>query len=183
MREFPVEERKMKKEEKVQVIDEVAELVSKATGMYFTDFSGLTVGQATELRCELRNAGLVYRVAKNTLIKKALERVTGYDKVYDKLVGPTGVVFAYEDSVAPAKIIEKFIGKHQKLSLKAAVLEKQVYDGSKLKELAKLPSKKEVMASILGSVQAPLAGVPNVVNAVLRDLVSVVDELGKKKAA
>ncbi len=173
----------MKKSEKEQVITEVAETVSRSTAMYFTDFSGLTVEQATDLRRELRKAGIEYRVVKNTLIKKALEQATGYDKVYDKLVGPTGIAFAFEDAVVPAKVINKFIEKNQKLSLKIAVLDKQVYDGSKLKELSQLPSKKEVMASILGSIQSPLAGVPSVVNAVLRDLVSVVSEIEKKKAA
>lgn len=173
----------MKKEKKTEVVAEVAETVSHSTAMYFTDFSGLTVEQATELRRELRKSGIEYRVVKNTLIKKALEQVTGYDKVYDKLVGPTGIAFAFEDAVVPAKVIDKFVQKHQKLSLKAAVLEKQVYDGSKLKDLAKLPSKTEVMASILGSIQSPLAAVPTVLNAVMRDLVSVIGEIEKKKAA
>lgn len=173
----------MKKSEKEQVITEVTETVSRSTAMYFTDFSGLTVEQATDLRRELRKAGIEYRVVKNTLIKKALEQATGYDKVYDKLVGPTGIAFAFEDAVVPAKVINKFIEKNQKLSLKVAVLDKQVYDGSKLKELAQLPSKKELMAAILGSIQSPLAGVPTVINAVLRDLVSVVSEIEKKKAA
>ncbi len=173
----------MNKSEKQQVITEVAETVSRSSAMYFTDFSGLTVEQATDLRRELRKAGVEYRVVKNTLIKKALEQVTGYDKVYNKLVGPTGVAFAFDDAVVPAKVIDKFIEKHHKLSLKAAVLEKQVYDGAKLKEIARLPSKKELMASILGSIQSPLAGVPTVINAVMRELVSVIDEVGKKKAA
>lgn len=173
----------MKKEKKTEVVAEVAETVSRSSAMYFTDFSGLTVEQATDLRRELRKSGIEYRVVKNTLIKKALEQVTGYDKVYDKLAGPTGVAFAFEDVVAPAKVIDKFIEKNHKLSLKAAVLEKQVYDGTKLKELAKLPSKKEMMASILGSIQSPLAGVPSVINALMRDLVSVVDAIEKKKAA
>jgi large subunit ribosomal protein L10 len=173
----------MKKEQKAQVVDQVAEKASRSTAMYFTDFSGLTVEQATELRRELRNAGIEYEVAKNTLIKKALERVTGYDKVYDKLVGPTGVAFSFDDVVAPARVIDKFADKHQKLALKIAVLEKQIYDGKKLKEIAKLPSKKDMMASVLGSIQSPLAGVPTVINAVMRELVSVIDEVGKQKAA
>jgi large subunit ribosomal protein L10 len=151
--------------------------------MFFTDFSGLTVEQATELRREFRKSGVQYRVAKNTLIRKALENVTGYDKVYDKLAGPTGVVFAFEDAVAPAKIIKKFSDKHGKLHLKVCVIEKQVYDGARLDELAKLPTRKDLMASILGIIQLPLAGVPTVLNAVMRDLVSVIDEVGKKKAA
>jgi large subunit ribosomal protein L10 len=173
----------MKRSEKEEIVSGVAEVVGRARGMFFTDFTGLTVEQATELRREFRKSGVDYKVVKNTLIRKALESVTGYDKVYDKLVGPTGVAFAFDDPVVPAKIIQKFGEKHKKLSLKVCVLEKEVYDGGRLDELAKLPSRKEIMASILGSVQAPLAGVPTVLHAVLRDLVSVVGEIEKKKAA
>jgi large subunit ribosomal protein L10 len=173
----------MERQQKEQIVAEVVETVRKARGMFFTDFSGLTVGQVTELRREFFKAGIDYRVAKNTLIKKALEQVTGYDKVFDHLAGPTAVAFAYDDPVAPAKIIQKFAEKHNKLSLKVCVLEQQVYDGSKLKELASLPTRKEMMASILGSIQSPLAGVPTVINAVMRDLVSVIGEIEKKKAA
>ena len=173
----------MKRSEKEQIVAEVAEVVGRASGMFFTDFSGLTVEQATELRREFRKSGVQYRVAKNTLIRKALENVTGYDKVYDKLAGPTGVAFAFDDAVAPAKIIKKFSDKHGKLGLKVCVIEKQVYDGARLDELAKLPTRKDLMSGILGIIQSPLAGVPTVLNAVMRELVSVIDEVGKKKAA
>ena len=173
----------MKREEKEQIVAEVADTVRRAHGLFFTDFAGLTVGQATELRREFFKAGVSYRVVKNTLIQKALEQETGYDAVFGRLAGPTGVAFAFEDPVAPAKIIQKFSEKHGKLSLKVCVLERQVYEGTKLKELAALPSRKEMMAAILGCVQSPLAGVPTVVAAVMRDLVNVIDAIEKKKAA
>ncbi len=173
----------MERSQKEQIVAEVAEIAGRAQGMFFTDFTGLTVGQATELRREFRKSGIEYRVVKNTLIRKALERVSGYDRVFTGLTGPTGVAFAFDDPVAPAKIIQKFTEKHKKLSLKVCVVEHQVYEGSKLDELAKMPTRQEMMASILGSIQSPLAGVPNTLHAVLRDLVSVIDELGKKKAA
>jgi len=173
----------MKREEKEQIVAEVSETARKAHGMFFTDFTGLTVEQATELRREFHKSGVDYRVVKNTLIQKALEQVTGYDGVFDALAGPTGVAFAYEDPVVPARIIQKFAEKHSRLSLKVCVLERQVFEGSRLAELAKLPSRKEIMASILGCVQSPLAGVPTVINALMRDIASVVDEIGKKKAA
>ncbi len=173
----------MKREEKNQIVADVAKVAGRARGMFFTDFTGLTVEEATELRREFRKSGIDYRVVKNTLIQKALENVTGYDTIYPKLVGPTGVAFAFDDPVAPAKIIRKFSEKHNKLSLKVCVLEREVYDGSKLDELARLPGRKEMMAGILGSIQAPLAGVPSVIQAVVRDLVSVIGEIEKKKAA
>ena len=173
----------MKREEKEQIAGEVATEVARARGLFFTDFSGLTVAEATELRREFHKSGIHYRVIKNTLIQKALESVTGYDRVYPKLVGPTGVAFAYDDPVGPAKIIRKFSEKHNKLALKVCVLEKEVFDGSKLDDLAKLPTRKEMIAGILGSIQAPMAGVPSVIHAVLRDLVSVIGQIEKKKAA
>lgn len=173
----------MKRTEKEEIIAEVAEIAGRAHGMFFTDFSGLTVEQATELRRDLRKSGIDYKVVKNTLIRKALEKIGGYDRVFDYLAGPTGVAFSYDDPAAPAKVIQKFSEKHKKLSLKVCVIEREVYDGSKLEEIARIPSRPELVAGILGSIQAPLAGVPSVVNAVIRELVSVIDEIGKKKAA
>jgi len=173
----------MKRSEKDAIIEEMVQRVSAAQAMYFADFTGLTVADETELRREFRKAGVEYTVVKNTLIRKALERIPGYDKVHPHLVGPTGVAFCNEDLSAPAKIIKKFKEKTGKLSLKAAVLEKQVYDGSAIEQLALIPSRKELMASVLGSIQAPLQGVVNVVNAVARDLVSIIDQIGEKKKA
>jgi large subunit ribosomal protein L10 len=173
----------MKRSEKEQIVAEVSEVLQKANGMYLTDFTGLTVEQVTELRREFRKSGVQYKVAKNTLIRRALEGLAGAEELSDKLVGPTGVAVSFTDPVAPAKIIKKFAEKHSRLGLKAAVIERRVYDGSRLDELSKLPTKAETLASILGSIQSPLAAVPVVLNAVIRDLVSVIGEIEKKKAA
>lgn len=173
----------MERKEKEQIVADVVGLIAGTSGMFFTDFSGLTVDQMTDLRREFRKAGVQYRVAKNTLIRKALEQVGGYDGLRDRLVGPTGVAFAYDDPVAPARIIQKFAEKNSKLSLKVCVIEQQVYDGSALADIARMPTRKDMMAAIVGSIQSPLAGVPTVINALMRDLVSVVGEIEKKKAA
>src|SRR5512135_728173 len=122
----------MERSQKEQIVADVAKIAGRARGMFFTDFTGLTVGQATELRREFRKSGIEYRVVKNTLIRKALEQISGYDRVYPSLAGPTGVAFAFDDPVAPAKIIQKFSEKHKKLSLKVCVVEHQVYEGAKL---------------------------------------------------
>ncbi|OGU32642.1 MAG: 50S ribosomal protein L10 [Ignavibacteria bacterium GWA2_55_11] len=173
----------MKRSEKDAIIDEVAERISAAQALYFADFSGVTVAEESELRREFRKAGVGYTVAKNTLIRKALERVTGYDKVYDTLVGPTGIAFCGDDVAAPAKIIKKFFDKTGKFRLKAAVLEKQVYDGSKIATLAQIPSRKELIAGILGTLQSPASGIVGAINALARDLVSIVGQIADKKKA
>jgi len=173
----------MKRSEKEQIIASVKEKVERAQGMYFADFTGVTVEQVNELRREFRKSKIDYQVVKNTLARKALESVTGFDKVYDKLVGHTAIAFGYDDPVAPAKIIKKFRDKHNKLTLKACVIEKQVFDGSQLDEIARMASRPELIAGILGTLQAPVAGVVGTINAVLANLVYAVDAIEKKKAA
>ncbi len=173
----------MNRTEKEQIITAIAEKVSRAKGLFLTDFTGVTVEQATELRREFRKVNVDYRVVKNTLARKALEQVTGYDSVYDRLVGPTGLAISYDDPAAPAKVIKKFRDKTEKLQLKAAVLEGAVFDGKRLAELAALPSRAEMVASILGSLTAPTSGLVGAIGAVMRDLVNVIDQIEKKKAA
>jgi large subunit ribosomal protein L10 len=173
----------MKRSEKEAIVAEVADKASRAVAMYFADFSRMTVEEETDLRREFRKAGVEYTVAKNTLLRRALEQASGYDGVLGKLVGPTGIAFAYNDVTAPARIIKKFTDKTRKFTLKAAVLEKQVYDGSKLEQIAKIPSRKEIIASILGSLEAPIAGLVGVLQAFPRDLVNVLDAIEKKKRA
>ena len=173
----------MRRQEKEVIVAEVAEKISRAKSLYLADFTGLTVEQANELRREFRKSGIDYKVVKNTLVRKALENATGYDKVIERLTGPTAIAFSYDDPVSSAKIIRKFIEKHEKPTIKICVVENQVYDGSKLNELAKLPSRQELVASILGSIQSPIAGIIGAVEAVARDLVSLLHAIEEKKKA
>jgi large subunit ribosomal protein L10 len=173
----------MKRSEKEQIIAEVKEKVSRAKSMFFADFTGITVEQVNELRREFRKSNIDYRVVKNTLARKTLEGISGYDKVNEKLVGPTAIAFGYDDPVAPAKVLKKFRDKNDKPKVKICVLESQVFDGQQLDMLAKLPSRAELIAGILGSIQSPITGVVGAINAVMRDLVNVIDAIEKKKAA
>ncbi len=95
----------------------------------------------------------------------------------------TGFAFASENPVAPAKIIKKYFDNKKKLALKACYIEDQYYEGTNLDELASLPSKNEIIAGILGSLNAPASGIVGAINAVMRDLVSVIDEISQKEAA
>ncbi len=174
----------MTREEKTQVVAELKEVIDRSSGLYFTDFEGMTVEQTTRLRAELRKAGLTYKVAKNTLIRRALDdsgRLT--EDIRKALVSQTGVAFGFEDPVAPARILKDFIEKNaDKPNLKLAVLEGQVYPGKDLKKVAALPTKKDVMASIVGSLQAPMQGIVGVLGALQRDIVYLMDAIEKKKA-
>lgn len=177
----------MNKKQKEQKVAEITEKLDKASSIYLTDFSGLTVEETNELRDEFYNAKVDYKVFKNTLIKKALEQSTNtsftgqIDKLNENLTGATGVVFAYEDPVSPAKIIKKFFEKIEKPKLKVALVESIAYDKTKLNELAALPSKPEIITSIIGSLHAPISGIVNGINALIRDLASVIEEVAKKK--
>lgn len=177
----------MNKKQKEQTVSEIVEKLDKASSLYLTDFTGLTVEETNELRDEFYNAKVDYRVIKNTLIKKALEqssntKFTGQmEKLVENLKGATGVVFAYDDPVSPAKIIKKFFEKLERPKLKVALVESVAYDKSKLNELASLPTKPEIISSIIGSLHAPISGIVNAINAVIRDLASVIEEVSKKK--
>jgi len=172
----------MKRSEKEKIVAEVADKVSRAQGMYFTDFTGITVAEATDLRVEFRKAGVEYRVIKNTLIKRAMQKVAEFDKLDEKLIGPTAIAFGYEDPVSPAKVIKKFREKVSKLEVKACVIGTDVYDSSKFDELASLPSREESIASIMGSLTAPVSGIVGVLNEIMRQIVGLVEAIEKTKS-
>ena len=141
----------------------VADLISSFTntsGYYLVDFMGMTVEASIHFRRELKKKGLVYKIAKNTLIKKALTEAGLGDKIPDeKFFGASGVVFCYDDPTTAAKIIKESFDKSEKPTLKAAVIEGVFYDGKQLKAIAALPSKPDIIAGIVGSLHAPISEV------------------------
>jgi large subunit ribosomal protein L10 len=177
----------MNKKQKEQTVLELKAKMNKASSLYLTDFTGLTVEETNQFRDELYNAKVDYKVVKNTLIKKALgsaaENKFGSqsEKLIENLKGPTGVIFAYDDPVSPAKIIKKFYEKLNKPKLKVALIDNIPYDKSRLNDLAALPTKPEIISSIIGSIHAPISGIVNSINAVIRDLASIIEEVAKKK--
>lgn len=173
----------MNKNEKAEVISEIKEVIDNSSAVYLTDYTGINVADISELRNQFRKENVKYKVYKNTLFKRALVESGKYEKLADHLVGMTGYVFASDDPVVPAKIIKKYQDTSKKLALKACYLDTEYFDGSKLEQLATLPTKPEVIAAILGSINAPASGIVGAINAVMRDLVSVVDQISQKEAA
>lgn len=173
----------MNKNEKVESIAEAKELIQNATAVYLTDYSKINVSDISGLRNQFRKDGVTYKIFKNTLFKRALVESGKFEKLADHLEGMTGFAFASTNPVAPAKIIKKYNDTSQKFPLKACYIETQYFDGSKLAELAELPTKDELIAGIMGSLNSPAAGIVGSITAVIRNLVSVIDEVSKKKAA
>lgn len=173
----------MKKSEKVEIIEKIKELVQNSSGMFLVNYSGVNVADINKLRASFVKEGVTYKVLKNTLFKKALEQIGEYEKFNDQLVGMIGVAFAGENFVAPAKIIKKYFDESKKFVFKGCYLETTFYSAEQLDMIASMPTKEEIMASIVGSIGAPASGIVGSINAVIRDLVSVIDEVGKKKAA
>jgi large subunit ribosomal protein L10 len=173
----------MNRNEKSEIISEIKELLDSSSAVYLTDYHGINVEDISSLRNQFRNEGVRYKVYKNTLVKRALDEIGKYDKIADHLTGMVGFAFTTKNPLAPAKIISKYFGDKDKLSLKACYVEGEYFDGSQLKTLAALPTKNELIASIMGSLNSPVSGIVGTINAVMRDLVSVVEQISQREAA
>ncbi len=173
----------MNKTEKKEQVSQIKELFENSTGVYLVDYHGVNVDDINNLRKEFLNEGIIYKVFKNTLVKRAIDEVSGFDEFNISLFGMNGFVFTGENFVAPAKIIKKYFKVHKKFVFKGCYIDSQYYSTEKLDVLASMPSKEEVLSSIVGSIASPASGIVGAINAVMRDVVSLVDEISKKKAA
>ena len=173
----------MNKTEKSEMISLIKERFEQSTAMYLIDYSGITVEQISGLRREFAKEGVSYKVFKNTLVKRAIAEIGGFEQINEQLVGMIGIAFAKDNYVAPAKIIKNFSEKNKKFNFKGCYIESTFYGEDQLKNLASMPTKEEIMSSIIGSIAAPASGIVGTINAVIRDLVSVIDEAGKTKVA
>lgn len=176
----------MDKTKKTQVTQEIKDMLNDSKALYFADFTGLTVAEANELRDEFYKSNLKYRVVKNTLLKRALSDSENYSESVEEfsqyLVGPTGVVFATDDPVSPAKILKKYFDKSEKPKLKIAFVDNQIFESDKLNMLASMLTREELIAGICGSLNSPVSGIVGSINAVMRDLFSVIEEVARKNS-
>lgn len=170
------------KEQKKAIVSGLVEVLKDVQGIYFVDFAKIASKETNEIRKEFKNISARMLVSKNTLILLALKEI-GIEVPSEKLVGQTAIILADDDATAPAKIIKKVFDKTGTLNLKAALIEGQLYDGKQLNLVASLPSRTDLMAGILGSLQSPASGIVGSINAVIRDLASLIEEVAKKKAA
>lgn len=150
------------KEAKVQ---EIREKLQKAEAVVLANYQGLNVEEDTELRKSLREAGVEYKVYKNTLVTLAAKEL-GIEGLEQYLEGPVSVAISYDDVTAPARILNDFAKTHKKLELKAGLVQGEVYDEAKVKELATIPPREVLIAKLLGSFKAPMSNFVYLLNAI-----------------
>ncbi len=166
---------------KEQAVQELVESLKNAKSAVFANFQGLKVSESEELRGICREQGVTYVASKKTLLKHALAEL-GMDIDTKAFEGGPAVVLGVEDEVAPAQIIAKFAKDHEVVSVFGGTLEGNYIDTEKVNDLSKLPSKDELLAKMVGSLNAPVSGFVNVLAGNLRGLVNVLNAVKDAKA-
>lgn len=167
---------------KNEKLEEIKQAVSNAKVAIVTDYRGYTVEEITGLRRELQKEGAEYTVVKNTLAKIAIKD-TSYEPMAELFKGPVAVAFGFEDQVSPAKILTKYIKQVKKGEIKGAVLDGKLLSAKEVDALAKLPSREELLAKMLGSINSPATGIVMCVSGVMSALTRAVEEVRKQKEA
>ena len=152
-----------KVELKQPVIAEIAELLNGAQSAVVVDYRGLTVEQDTALRKQLREAGVSYKVYKNTMIRFAAKG-TEFEALDPNLEGPTALAVSKTDATAPARILANFAKKADKLEIKGGVVEGTYYDAKGMNVIATIPSREELLGKLLGSIQSPITNFARVLS-------------------
>ena len=152
-----------KVELKQPIVDEIAGVLDGAASAVVVDYRGLTVEQDTILRKQLREAGITYKVYKNTLIRRAAEG-TDFAALDPDLEGPTALAVSKTDATAPARVLAKFAKTADKLELKAGIVEGTYYDAKGIQVIATIPSREELLGKLLGSIQSPITNFARVLN-------------------
>ena len=164
------------------IVQDIKEKMEKSSGMILYDYRGLTVAEVTELRNKFREADVEYRVIKNSMMKRAAE-VLNIDGLDEYLNGPTAVAFGYIDPVAPAKVLVEFIKKVKKTEIKTGILSGKIIDTAKVDELAKLPSREQLLAQLAGTLNAPITGFARSLSGIISKLGYALNAVKEQKGA
>lgn len=170
----------MKRTDKEQLVTELTDKIRGAQALYFTDFTGLNVKRMTDLRRQLRRAGVEYVVIKNTLALIAVKD-SPLQKITGTFSGMTAIAYNKTDAVALAKVLTKFAKDVPAVQFKAALLGGQIVPASEIQNIANLPSREELVAKLLFLLQSPIRGLVTVLSANIRNLAVVLDQIAKQK--
>lgn len=164
-------------------VEDIKELISKAKVAIVSDYRGLSVSEITNLRRRLQKEDGEYAVVKNTLAKIAVKD-TKFKGLEEFLKGPSAIALGYGDEVAPAKVILKYLKETKKTNeLRGGVLDGKIISADDIKTISNLPTKQELIAKMMGSINSPAQGITNTLNGVASALVRAVDEVRKQKEA
>ncbi len=169
------------RQQKEESVSSLATRIKESKSVIFANFQGLKVSESEELRGQCREQNVGYLASKKSLVRKALSD-SGFEVDTKAFEGGVAAVFGIEDEVAPAQLLHNFAKKHDVVTFYGGVLEGKYIDGKKVEELAKLPSKQELYAKLVGSINAPVSGFVNVLAGNLRGLVSVLNNIKEAKA-
>ncbi len=170
----------MKREEKVKIIEEIRENAEKSAIAIITDFKGLTVEEMTQLRVMLREQNVGYKVVKNTLARIAFEE-TQHKDLAPKFKENCAVVFGFDDPVVAAKVVMDYAKKNKKFEARVASLEGKLLEGESLKALSELPSKEQLLAKLLGTMQAVPGNFVSLFANLLRNFLYALNAIKDKK--
>lgn len=169
--------------EKVEVTAELVNRLSDVRVLYLADFTGLNVKDMTELRRRFREVGIRFIVVKNRLALRAFEQLELPD-ISEHLRGPTGFVIGGDDPVAPAKTLREFAKEYEdRPAVKVGLVDSRIVTAEEIQQLADLPPREELLANIMASLTAPVAGIVGVLNGLLRDLAYMIEEVARQREA
>lgn len=169
-------------EQKQQIVADLVEVLKGSQAGVLVDYRGLTVEEDTQLRNSLRSAGIRYSVIKNSLLQFAVKEV-GLEGLEPLLAGPTALAVSDTDPVAPAKAIVKFAKDNEKLEIKGGFIDGKPASIDEIKKLSDLPSKEELIAKIMGSLNSPASGIANSTQGVIRALTIALNAVAEQKQA
>lgn len=169
-------------EAKKVVVEEITEKVKASKSIVFVDYNKLSVAEVSELRKKCREAGCEYKVYKNTLVRKALNEL-GFNQFDADLNGPTAVAFSKDETSAAKVMVAAEKDYTDKIVLKSAFVDNSYVDKNGIKAIASMPSREELIAKMLGSVNAPATNLAGVLNNVVAGLVRVLNSIAQQKQA
>lgn len=170
----------MPKPEKIEAVETLKEKFSAAEGFVLADYTGLTVEEANQLRGKCKEAEVEYTVVKNTLARIAA-REAKIEGIEDFIDGPTALALSVKDPTAPARVLAEFMREAQKMAFRGGYLDGRAYSAEQIKEISRLPGKDGLIAQVIGMLNAPMAQIVWSLEGTLRNLVSVIDQISKKK--
>lgn len=172
----------MRKEQKKASVEELTKAFEGVSVVLMSDFSGMDVETATEIRRRFREASVEFRVVKNTLARRAAQNA-GMEELAEHLTGPNALVLAENDPAPAAKILAEFEKKKSTPKITSGWIDATMMTAAEVRRIADLPTRDELIAQIMAGFQAPVAGLARLLNELARTLVSTLDEVAKKKGA